>query len=181
MDNYEKIIENTFKKYPDAEFILFNGVVTHENNRLVHNKKTKIVKKFNDVSYAGGPGFVFKREAIKKYNLRYNTNVGFPNKISFGEDTLFAKQLVDKKVNFIRSSEVLFIIKDDIDNSSYFSGVTEDFVISKGYIAKKIHPVLFWIYKYHYAYDFLHWRNNTISFRRLIHLLRVGSKLNIED
>ena len=47
VDNYEKIIENAFKKYPNAEFILFNGIVTHENNRLIHNKKTKRVRKFN--------------------------------------------------------------------------------------------------------------------------------------
>lgn len=81
VDNYLEIIESTFKKYPDAQFILFNGIVTHENNRLVHNKKTKRVRRFKDVSYAGGPGLVFKRDAIKKYNLKYDTNVGYPNKI----------------------------------------------------------------------------------------------------
>ena len=40
VDNYQEIIKNEFEKFPEAEFILFNGIVTHENNRLVHNKKT---------------------------------------------------------------------------------------------------------------------------------------------
>lgn len=178
VDNYIDIIEQTFKKYSDAEFILFNGIVTHENNRLVHNKKTKKVRHFRDVSYAGGPGLVFKKEAISKYNLKYNEKVGFPNKISFGEDSLFTKAIVDSKANFIRSSEVLFIIKDDVDNSSYYNGVTEDFVRSKGCITKTLYPRLFWILKYHYARRLKHWRNNEFSYKKLIALLNEGSKLS---
>lgn len=178
VNNYEEIIEKEFIKFPNAEFILFNGVVTHENNRLVHNKKTKRVHRFNDVSYVGGPGLVFKKDAIKKCNLSYNTKVGYPNKISFGEDTLFIKNIIDKKANFVRSSEVLFIIKDDVDNSSYFKGVTEDFVISKGCITKIVHPRLFWLYKYHYALRIKNWRNNKFSLKKLVHLLKEGAKLS---
>lgn len=178
VDNYEEIIKNTFLKYPSAEFILFNGIVTHENNRLVHNKKTKIVNKFKDVGYAGGPGLVFRREAIKKYNLRYNTKVGFPNKIQLGEDSLFVKTIVDSKANFIRSSDVLFKIKDDVDNSVYFKGVTEDFVISRGCIMKIVHPHLFWILKYRSAFKMRHWRNNEFSIKKLVRLLKEGSKLS---
>lgn len=178
VDNYQEIIENTFKKFPDAEFILFNGVVTHENNRLIHNKKTKRVRKFKDVSYAGGPGLVFKREAIKKYNIKYNPKVGYPNKIQLGEDTLFVKSIVDSKAIFVRSSDVLFIIKDDVDNSVYFKGVTEEFVISKGCIDKLVHPNLFWLLKYRYAYKLKKWRNNEFSFKKLVALLKEGSKMS---
>lgn len=178
VDNYEEIINKEFEKFPDADFILFNGIVTHENNRLVHNKKTKKVHRFNEVSFAGGPGLVFKKEAIKKYKVLYNTKVGYPNKISFGEDTLFIKSIINQKANFVRSNEVLFIIKDDVDNSSYFKGVTEDFVISKGCVTKIIHPRLFWLYKYHYASRIKNWRNNQFSFKKLVHLLKEGSKLS---
>lgn len=178
VDNYEEIIENSFKKFPDAEFILFNGIVTHENNRLIHNKKTKRVKKFKDVGYAGGPGLVFKREAIKKYNLRYNTKVGYPNKVQLGEDSLFIKSIIDSKANFVRSSDVLFTIKDDVDNSIYFKGVTEDFVISRGCIMKIVHPHLFWILKYRNALKMRHWRNNNFSLKKLVRLQKEGSKLS---
>ena len=178
VDNYEEIIKNTFKQYPDAEFILFNGIGAHENNRLVHNKKTKIVRKFKDVGYAGGPGLVFKKEAIKKYNLRYNTKVGYPNKIQLGEDSLFIKSIVESKANFVRSSDVLFTIKDDVDNSIYFKGVTEDFVISRGCIMKIVHPKMFWILKYRNAFKMRHWRNNKFSLKKLVKLLKEGSKLS---
>lgn len=180
VDNYEQIIENSLIKYPDAEFILFNGIVTHENNRLIHNKKTKRVRKFKDVGYAGGPGLVFKRDAIKKYNLRYNTKVGYPNKVQLGEDSLFIKSIVDSKANFVRSSEVLFLIKDDVDNSVYFKGVTEDFVLSRGCILKIVHPYLFWILKYRNAFKMKHWRNNKFSIKKLVKLLKEGSKLSKE-
>lgn len=177
VDNYIDIIDKEFNKYPDAEFILFNGIVAHENNRLVHNKKTKRVKKFKDVGYAGGPGLVFKKEAIKKYNLRYNTKVGYPNKVQLGEDSLFIKSIVESKANFVRSSEVLFTIKDDVDNSIYFKGVTEDFVISRGCIMKIVHPHIFWILKYRNALKMRHWRNNKFSLKKLTSLLKEGSKL----
>ena len=180
VDNYEEIIKNEFKQYSDAEFILFNGIVTHENNRLVHSKKTKRVRKFKDVGYAGGPGLVFKKEAIKKYNLRYNTKVGYPNKIQLGEDSLFIKSIVDSKANFIRSSDVLFTIKDDVDNSIYFKGVTEDFVISRGCIMKIVHPHMFWILKYRNAFKMRHWRNNEFSLKKLVRLLKEGSKLSTD-
>lgn len=178
VDNYEEIIENCFKEYPNAEFILFNGIVAHENNRLIHNKKTKRVKKFKDVGYAGGPGLVFKKEAIKKYNLRYNTKVGYPNRIMLGEDSLFIKSIVDSKAIFIRSNEVLFIVKDDVDNSVYFKGVTEDFVISRGCIMKIVHPHLFWILKYRNALKMRHWRDNKFTFRQLIKLFNQGSLIS---
>ena len=175
--NYLDVIQHEFDKFPDAEFILFNGVVTHENNRLVHKKNTARVKQFQDVSYAGGPGLVFKREAIAKYNLKYNTKVGFPNDICMGEDSLFIKSIVDCGANFIRSSEVLFVVKDDVDNSSYFNGVTEQFVKSKGCIVKALYPQKFWFLKYHYAYRLKNWRNNKFSFIKLVKLLKEGSKL----
>ena len=136
------------------------------------------LKNFKDVGYAGGPGLVFKREAINKYNLRYNTKVGYPNKVQLGEDSLFIKSIVDSKAYFIRSSEVLFTIKDDVDNSVYFKGVTEDFVISRGCIMKIVHPHLFWILKYRNAFKMRHWRNNKFSLKKLVRLLKEGSKLS---
>lgn len=177
VDNYSEIVKAELQKFPEADFILFNGTVTHENNRLIHNKKTKKVSRFKDISYGGGPGLVFKKSAIKKYNLKYNTKVGYPNKISFGEDSLFLKSLVSAGANIIRSSKILFIIKDDVDNSSYFVGVNEDFVRSKGCITKTIYPTTFWLLKYYYAFKLRKWRNNKFSFLKLVHLLKEGAKL----
>lgn len=176
IDDYQDIIKNEFKKFPEAEFILFNGIVTHENNRLVHNKKSKMVHRFRDISYGGGPGLVFKRSALEKYNLSYDEEIGYPNKIQLGEDTLFLKSLVDQKVKIARSKETLFIIEDDVDNSIYFKGVTEDFVYSRGYVTKMLHPNLWRLYIIKYSFFLKKWRGNKFSFCKLHKLLKQGAK-----
>ena len=174
VDNYIDIVNNFFKDHPDAEFVLFNGIVRKENNRLIHNKKTKRVKHFNDISYGGGPGLVFKKECIKKYKLRYDTSIGYPNYICLGEDTLFLYNLVKSKTVIYRSNEVLFSIEDDVDNSIYFEGVDESFLISKGYITSIIHPYLKRLYVIKYALRLRHWRGNTYSFIKLIKIMNKG-------
>lgn len=174
VDNYVDIVDNFFKEHPDVEFILFNGIVTKENNRLIHNKKTKRVTRFNDISYGGGPGLVFRRDAISKYDLKYDTSVGYPNYICLGEDTLFLYNLVKSKAVVYRSDEVLFSIEDDVDNSIYFKGVDESFLISKGYIASIIHPHLKRLYVVKYALHLRHWRGNTQPLFQLIKKMNKG-------
>lgn len=174
VDNYIDIVNNFFNKYPDAEFVLFNGIVRKENDRLIHDKKTKRVKHFNDISYGGGPGLVFKRECIEKYKLSYDTSVGYPNYICMGEDTLFLYNLVKKKVKIYRSNEVLFSIEEDVDNSIYFKGVDESFLISKGYITSIIHPYLKRLYIIKYALRLRHWRGNTYPIINLIKIMNKG-------
>lgn len=174
--NYQEIISEEFKKYPTAEFILFNGIVCKENDRLVHNKKTKFVNKYSSISYAGGPGLVFKKDAIKKYGIRYNEQIAFPNKIVLGEDSLFYYQLIEAGAKILRSNKIIFRIKEDVDNSSYFNGVTNNFIISKGCIIKLVHPRLYWLFKYYYSFKMLNWRDNKISYFEMLKLFKKGFK-----
>ena len=176
VDDYIDIVNSFFNNHPDAEFILFNGIVTKENNRLIHNKKTKKVTRFNDISYGGGPGLVFKKECVEKYKLRYDTSIGYPNYICLGEDTLFLYNLVKSKAVVYRSNEVLFSIEDDVNNSIYFRGVDESYLISKGYITSIIHPYLKRIYVIKYALYLRHWRGNKHSFNKLIRIMSKGCK-----
>lgn len=176
VDNYLEIVNKFFKEHPDAEYVLFNGIVRKENDRLIHSKKTSKVRFFNQISYGGGPGLVFKKSAINKYKLRYNTSVGYPNYIYMGEDTLFLHDLAKSKAIVYRSSEVLFSIEEDVDNSIYFTGVDERFLICKGYITSLIHPYLKNLYLFKYAYRLRHWRNNRFSFFELIKTMRRGFK-----
>ncbi len=179
-DNYQLIVDSFFNEHPDADVVLFNGIVCKENNRLVHNKKTKRVRKFNDVSYAGGPGLVYRPDKLRSLNVRYNENVGYPNEIYLGEDSLFMYSLIKSKCNFYRSSEVLFRIEEDIDNSSYFNGVTEQYCISKGAITKVVHPYLYWLYVFYYTYKVKHWRECKLSYKEIYKLIKLGLKKSKE-
>ena len=91
-----------------------------------------------------------------------------------GEDTLFLYDLVKRKAKVYRSSEVLFSIEEDVDNSVYFQGVDERFLISKGYITSIIHPFLKRLYVIKYALRLRHWRNNQYSFFNLMKIMVKG-------
>ena len=87
-----------FNKYK-CDCALFNGLVPYEGNRKVHNKRTKRVRRFSDVSYAGGPGFAFTKKFKTINKVQYDEKIGYPNEICFGEDSLFykKKQLIRQK------------------------------------------------------------------------------------
>ncbi len=179
IDNYEEIIASFFASHPDAEVVLFNGIVTKEGGRLVHDKASKRVRRISDVSYAGGPGFVFKRQSIINSKIRFDERLCLPNYICLGEDSVFANDLVHSQLIFYRSHDVIFSIDDDVDNSSYFKVVDERFVISRGYIIARLHPFLKHIYFIKSALRMRNWRGNTFSIFKLYKLLIRGSRYRL--
>ena len=178
LDDYENIITNFFRDHPKCNYVQFNGIWCKQNNRKVHNKKTKLVKKFNDVSYAGAPGFAYRTNIMNEIKLRYRTNLGIPNYVYNGEDSVFLYDLIklDKKKSFYRSSDVIFGVAEDIDNSTYFSSVNEQYCYSKGAITKIIHPRLKYLYLFYYTYKVKHWRNCKLSYKMIFSNILKGIK-----
>ena len=153
VDNYEFIISNFFKVY-NPEYVLFNGLVPYEGNRKIHNRKSKRIKSFFDVSYGGGPGLAFKGSCIEKYKFRYLEKVGYPNYIFAGEDTLMLRKIAKSKAVFYRSSDVLFSVEiDKEDNSTYFNGFNEQFFVSKGAIFRLLFPHFYWFITIYYCFS----------------------------
>ncbi len=139
-DDYIEVVTKFFDKYK-CDCVLFNGLVPYEGNRKVHNKRTKRVRRFSDVSYAGGPGFAFKKKLVIECPLRYFESLGFPNDVSFGEDSLFYLTLIKYKPIFYRSmNEIFTVMVDKEDNSTYFAGLTDAYFINKGTLLKTLYP-----------------------------------------
>lgn len=178
VDNYEQIVESFYEKHPDAEAVIFNGVWSTHGNKLVHNKKTKRVRHYCDISYAGGPGFTFRKGVIEKYHLKYNENVGYPNYICAGEDSLFYRDLVKSGARVYRSSEVIFNVVLDQTNSSYYKGINEQYVVTRGCITKAIHPYLFILYKWRHIFRFKK-QGTELSIRELNKYMKKGSHITI--
>lgn len=175
VDNYETLISLFYSKKP-ADCCIFNGIWSTHGNKLVHNKKTSRVTKFNQISYAGGPGFTCTKHFSEVNKIKYNEHVGTPNYICAGEDSLFYYELVKARTNVYRSSDVLFNVAIDQTNSSYFNGVDEQYIVTRGFITKKIHPILFFVYKYRHAFRFSR-ENKELKFCTIIKFLKKGSKL----
>lgn len=179
VDDYAKIVFEFYGKN-HAFSCIFNGIWSTHGGKLIHKKSTKRIRNFNQISYAGGPGFTCTKEFTQTNLIRYNEKVGTPNYICAGEDSLFYHDLVKCKTNLYRSSEVLFEVAIDEDNSSYFNGIDEQYVTTRGYITKKIHPILFFVYKFKHAFRFSR-QETKLSFIEILKFMNNGSKLYKRD
>lgn len=175
VDHYEAIVQDFYNKY-SAECCVFNGIWETHNSKLIHYKKTKRIKYFNSISYAGGPGFTCSSEFLSKNKVMYNEKIGTPNYICAGEDSYFYLNLVKSKTKLYRSSDVIFKVAIDQTNSSYFNGINEQYIVTRGYITKLIHPYLFFIYKFRHALRFKR-QGCELKMLEIIKLLNKGSKL----
>ncbi|HGF7720410.1 TPA: hypothetical protein QFP12_002474, partial [Enterococcus faecium] len=87
VEGYEKIINDAYSKYPDADMIIFN-VRVHQGNKIRETtKKEGKVKFYNSLKY-GTVTFTFKRNGILKKNLSFSLLFGGGTQYGSGEDTL---------------------------------------------------------------------------------------------
>ncbi len=174
-EGYEATVREFFKAH-GCDCALFNGLVPYEGNRKVHDKKTARVRRFKDVSYAGGPGLAYIGSKMKALGLRYDERLGYPNEIYAGEDSLFLRDLSKSKLNFYRAEEVLFTVAiDKEDNSAYFKGFDERFFITKGVGGYLLYPHLSGLYLLHQVHR-LH-KQTGEKRKTIFRLLRKGRRI----
>lgn len=180
VDNYKELIIKFYNEHPDAEFVSFNGLYTCYNNRHVNDHRTCRIKRFNQISYAGAPGLTWRKSAPEKYGLRFNEKLGTPNYIFCGEDSCFLFDIVKSKAKFYRCKDILFHINEDGENSSYYKGIDERYVVSRGYNMKMYHPYLYILYAIRHVYK-LHKRDKSNSYKTLFLWMNKGFKMYKED
>ena len=146
------------------------------SNVLIHNSKSKKVTKFHDVSSVGGPGFSAKSSFIKSSAIRFDEKLGTPNFIVLGEDSTFINNIFDSGCLFYRSSDPVFKIEEDLDNSSYFNGFGDyRFLISKGFVCKNIYKNFYFIVKHIHALKLL--KKNNLKLSTILKLYDIGASL----
>ena len=153
VNDYEKIIENEFKKHPEAEAIKF-FVESNKEGRKLSWKKPKEFKKAKrrTVSSAGIPGLVINQKKLKEKNIFFNENFGTGTKNYCGEDTIFLQELINKKIKFyVSPTKISDIMQGE---SSWFEGYNEKFFITTGKVLKTIYPRLSYIIVIRSAYRF---------------------------
>lgn len=143
--NYTDIVVNAFKKQMDAEVILFSRE-SHDPQFDSNYYKDKKVKRFSEIGTIGGSGVAILSKAWEKYELGFPLNFGSPNYFFLGEDSLFGKQLIIKKVNVYTNSNVLFDIVLNNNNSSYFTSYDKRYFESVGACAYYLHKNLLNLY-----------------------------------
>ncbi|MDT2813652.1 glycosyltransferase family A protein [Vagococcus carniphilus] len=135
VDNSSDIIKNAYKKYPDADMIVFN-VRVHQNREIRNTvKKNGRVHMLNSLRY-GTVTFTFRRDSIINSNIFFSLDFGGGAKYGSGEDSIFIWDV-------IRSGHRVYSVSDTIadvynDDSSWFEGYNEKYFYDRGALFKKL-------------------------------------------
>ena len=126
-DDYQRMILEEFKKYPDADIIVFNIDSPYRPTKM--NKKSKRLHIFNILKYASSR-IVFKRESIQQNAISFRCEFGPGSKYTCGEDTLFLVDSLNKGLK-IYSSTINIGTVNHI-HSNWFHGYDEKYFFDKG-------------------------------------------------
>lgn len=129
VEDYEQIVIKAFKENPDADVIIFN-LYEENTTRYIIKKKRYKINNFNYTKF-GAARIAIRRESIIKNGIFFNLCFGGGAKYSAGEDTLFLKDCIQKKMKIIGVQDYIAYLKEDRP-STWFNGYTEKLLMDSG-------------------------------------------------
>lgn len=134
-DGYERRIADEFERHRDADVILFNVRVA-PSRRTYWNDRVKRVRWFN---YGRYPAYSIaaRTDALHRANVSYSLLFGGGARYSNGEDSLFLRDCLKKKLKIVAVTAVLG--EEEERESTWFHGYNEKFFKDRGVL-------------YHYLY-----------------------------
>lgn len=144
LTGYEDTVRTVFAENQDADVIVFNlaneGVYEGER-RVRHRKRVTI---FNYMNY-GAARLAFRRKAILKKGISFHTCFGGGAEYQSGEDSLFIRECIRKKLKVKAVSECIAKIEDN-SQSSWFAGYNKKYFFDKGAFLGVAHPKLCYVF-----------------------------------
>lgn len=150
VDDYARIVEDAFRRAPDADVIAFNLEFL---NRLTPgrkaNAKFKRARLWRAMRY-GAPNLALRRAAIDKACLSFSRLYGGGAKYSAGEDSLFIREALRKGLKMYCCPTVIARVKQT--ESTWFRGYTEKYYVDKGVLLANAFPLLKSLLIYYFAF-----------------------------
>lgn len=152
VDDYEKIILESFAKYPEAEAIKFCIDAVHARN-LGKSYSGKFKKAhILSVTSCGIQGLVIKRDVLLKHNLHFNEFFGPGTPCYCGEDSIFLQDMLKKGVRLYLSPVVISTIHET--GSTWYEGYTEKYFRVSGMILAATYPQIAYLLALRSAFRF---------------------------
>jgi len=136
-ETYEKDIIKEFERHPKADAIVFNVPSNSKSRMGKEIKKFARVSEFESREY-GSVHIAIKRNALISRNVYFNILFGSGSIYKCGEDTIFLKELFDKKIKLYKSPIVIGTV--DMSESTWFDGYNEKYFFDKGAIIACTYP-----------------------------------------
>lgn len=106
-DDYVEIVQQEFKKQPNADIIVFQiPPVEEKKEKNQLEDKIKRVRLYNCLKY-GAVRFAIKRESLVKKNIYFSLLFGGGARFGSGEDSLLIAECIRKGLKAYRSEKIL--------------------------------------------------------------------------
>ncbi len=166
-DNYEELILKEFEAHPKACVIKFN-LYDMSKTRKISMKKIEHYKKATrlNVSSSGVCGLVIRRQALIKYNLRFNEYFGTGTENYCGEDSIFLQEIINKKIPFYLSP--IEIAGIDQTETSWFEGYNDKYFRVTGRAFATMYPKASKLLAIRSSYRFSKRKNCNMKFKEIL-------------
>lgn len=133
LEDYEKIIIDTFEKYPNADIIAFK-LHTKKSCRKVKKIRKLSTMKISSVQVA------FRRNKIIDNHIEFNASLGAGTSNGAGEENKFLVDCLKHglKIYYV-PIEVINLLPSE---SSWFKGYDKEYFYKKGYVTRYIYGYL---------------------------------------
>ena len=139
-NEYENIIISEYQKNKKADMIIFNIENKNKEREKIKKIRNGKLNIFN-IMKARTPEITFKRDIIKKYNIKFDENFG-PNGIFFkGEETVFLSECLKKGIKiYVSQQNIGYVYSKE---STWFTGFDEKYLYDQGAIFYKLEPKIY--------------------------------------
>lgn len=150
-DDMEQRVLKEFSAHPDADIIIFHLASSDPLRTDESYQKTEKVHFWNRMPW-GCVRIAFRRCAVQKANLWFNTLFGGGCVFPSGEDSMWLHEAKKRGLTFYVSDQTIGTIS--YDTSTWFTGYDERFYFGKGAYHQAVHPRMFWLWQFYVLYRF---------------------------
>ena len=138
-DDYAKKVSDEFEKHPEADLITFNVSVCEERRTYVNEG----FKKLSSMNIGRYPAYsiAVKRDVLIDKKVRFSPLFGGGAKYSNGEDSLFLRDCLKKKVRIYRTN-VSIGHEEPVRESTWFKGYNDKFFYDRGVLYKYLYGMM---------------------------------------
>ena len=145
LDNMEELVLEEFKKYKNADIIIFHFNSDSKSRSLKCYSKTHRVSRCSRKPWATFQ-IAFKRDAVIKHNIFFTTLFGGGAKYPCGEDTQWIMSAFKKRLKVYVSQKTIGTVS--FKKSTWFSGYNESYYYGQGaaYQSHNKNTLLVWLF-----------------------------------
>lgn len=138
LDGYPEIARRAFEECADADILIFN--LMEKNPKRYRNTKVHRIRPWNYAKY-GAARLAFQRDSIERTGITFHTMFGGGCRYSSGEDTIFLRECLKKKLKIYGVPYALAEI-DQEAASTWFTGYHEKYFFDRGALYAYLYPRL---------------------------------------